>query len=197
MERHQGNIDLRKVHRTLRDNMSSASRDIKSYQITQNILALLESDFKGANIFLCYYPFGSEVNLKQLYSILLQQGKHLYFPKCDKKNHQLYFYEIVDIEMDFSIGSYNIMEPKSDINLLTDFNQSIISITPGLIFDKKLNRIGYGGGFYDRFFEKHPEITSIAPCFSKQLAETIQIESHDIPMDYIVTENLVLKGSRS
>ena len=191
------NKDLRNIHKQLRNDMSATEHKLKSADIVKNTLALLESDFKGANIFLCYYPFGSEVDLKQLYSILLQQGKHLYFPKCDKKNHQLYFYEIVDLEMDFSIGSYNIMEPKSDINLLTDFNQSIISITPGLIFDKKLNRIGYGGGFYDRFFEKHPEITSIAPCFSKQLAETIQIESHDIPMDYIVTENLVLKGSRS
>ena len=196
MERYQSSKELRLTYKQLRDEAPTDLRNSKSRDIVSNVLALLESDFKGANIFLCYYPFGSEVDLKQLYSILLQQGKHLYFPKCDKKNHQLYFYEIVDLEMDFSIGSYNIMEPKSDINLLTDFNQSIISITPGLIFDKKLNRIGYGGGFYDRFFEKHPEITSIAPCFSKQLAETIQIESHDIPMDYIVTENLVLKGSR-
>ncbi|SFN98970.1 5-formyltetrahydrofolate cyclo-ligase [Pseudobutyrivibrio sp. JW11] len=197
MEVSQTSNDIRLTYKSIRDGISISERNRLSSLISENVLALLESDFKGANIFLCYYSFGSEVNLKQLYSILLQQGKHLYFPKCDKKNHQLYFYEIVDLEKDFSIGSYNIMEPKSDMNLLTDFNQSIISITPGLIFDKKLNRIGYGGGFYDRFFEKHPKITSIAPCFSKQLAENIQIESHDIPMDCIVTENLVLKGSRS
>jgi 5-formyltetrahydrofolate cyclo-ligase len=196
MEVSQTSNDIRLTYKIIRDGISISERIRLSSLISENVLALLESDFKGANIFLCYYPFGSEVDLKQLYSILLQHRKHLYFPKCDKKNHQLYFYEIVDLEKDFSIGSYNIMEPKSDMNLLTDFNQSIISITPGLIFDKKLNRIGYGGGFYDRFFEKHPQITRIAPCFSKQLAESIQTDSHDIPMDYIVTENLVLKGSR-
>ena len=72
--------DLRNIHKKLRNDMSDMEHKIKSADIVKNTLALLESDFKGANIFLCYYPFGSEVDLLPLYENLLNKGKILYFP---------------------------------------------------------------------------------------------------------------------
>ncbi|MCR5581890.1 MAG: 5-formyltetrahydrofolate cyclo-ligase [Pseudobutyrivibrio sp.] len=196
MERHQGNIDLRKVHRTLRDNMSSASRDIKSYQITQNILALLESDFKGANIFLCFYPFGSEVNLIRLYERLLDMGKSLYFPISNIEEHELTFKRITDLLTDFDKGHYGIMEPRDSFDTFNYIGEQVVSITPGLVFDRQFNRVGYGAGFYDRFLSKYPDIITIAPCFDNQLIDELNACPHDVPMNYIVTEDKILKGDR-
>ena len=73
------NKDLRNIHKQLRNDMSATEHKLKSADIVKNTLALLESDFKGANIFLCYYPYNSEVDLLPLYESLLARGKSLFF----------------------------------------------------------------------------------------------------------------------
>ena len=197
MEKFQSNKELRIAYKKLREKMSPDFRNKKSHDICKNVLALLESDFKGANIFLCFYPFGSEVDLLPLYSTLLDTGKALYFPVCNCDSRALTFYKVSHLRSDFHLGSYNIMEPDiaSDIfDCDNHFNEQVVSITPGLIFDKSMNRIGYGAGFYDRFFEDKPGIIKLAPIFSEQLIDKLDVCDHDIPMNYIVTENEVLKG---
>ena len=201
METRQSN-DLRITYKQLRNSMDEKTHEEKSSFISDNVLALLESDFKGANIFLCYYPFGSEVNLMDFYQKLLDAGKRLFFPVSITDSHELYFYEINDLKTDFVIGTYQIMEPDKSTGLfsynklVSEASNSIVCITPGLVFDRNCKRIGYGGGFYDRFFSDKPEITKIAPVFNIQLVDEIDSEKHDIPMDYIVTENEILKGDR-
>lgn len=193
--------DLRNIHKKLRNDMSDMEHKIKSADIVKNTLALLESDFKGANIFLCYYPFGSEVDLFPLYENLLNKGKTLYFPVSDVKNHQLHFYKISHLRSDFVKGAYDIMEPRRDLeifdyqNIILNQSNKIICITPGLVFDRAFNRIGYGAGFYDRFLEDK-NLVKIAMCFSNQLRPSIPTCEHDVKMNIIVTEDEVLKGDR-
>ncbi len=192
----QNNKELRIYHKQLRDNMALNEKNIETNEIINNLLALLESDFKGADIFLCFYPFKSEINLLPFYNKLLNEGKKLYFPKSDLRTHKLYFYQISDLEEDFNLGCYNIMEPNDKLPAFKMENDMVIAITPGLIFDYNFNRIGYGGGFYDRFFESNDKIIRVAPTFSNQLVSELKVESHDLPMDYIVTGNHILKGNR-
>ncbi|MBE5919920.1 MAG: 5-formyltetrahydrofolate cyclo-ligase [Pseudobutyrivibrio ruminis] len=193
--------DLRNIHKKLRNDMSDMEHKIKSADIVKNTLALLESDFKGANIFLCYYPFGSEVDLLPLYENLLNKGKTLYFPVSDVKNHKLHFYKISHLRSDFVKGAYDIMEPRCDLgifdyqNIILNQSNKIICITPGLVFDRAFNRIGYGAGFYDRFLEDK-NLVKIAMCFSNQLRTSIPTCEHDVKMNIIVTEDEVLKGDR-
>ena len=196
MEVSQTSNDIRLTYKRIRDGISISERNRLSSLISENVLALLESDFKGANIFLCFYPFGSEVNLLPLYNRLLENGKKLYFPISNIEGHKLIFHRIEGLHDDFHKGYCDIMEPNDDLTVFEQSEEQVISITPGLIFDKKLNRIGYGAGYYDRFFADKPDIIKLAPIFSEQLVETINACSHDVPMDYIVTENDVLKGDR-
>lgn len=179
--------------KAIRDNISVYDRKNKSQQIAQNLLALLESDFKGANIFLCFYPFGSEVDLLDFYNKLLKDGKELYFPISNVKSHTLHFKRIYEIDKDFHIGSYNIMEPDANLEdyIYTD---SAVAITPGLVFDKSLNRLGYGAGYYDRFFESNPNIKRIGICYTEQITQEVPISKHDMPMNCIVTDNCIMKG---
>ena len=116
MEKSLNNKELRTEFKAKRNAISSQLRKDLSLAITENFLALLESDFKGANIFLCFYPFGSEVDLTALYEHLLNLGKELYFPVSDVSNHKLTFRQIKDLNLDFKAGAYGIMEPKDSLN---------------------------------------------------------------------------------
>ena len=194
METSTSNIRL--LHKEIRDNMSVLEHEKASIDITLNVLALLESDFKGANIFLCFYPFGSEIDLIHLYEKLLESGKSLYFPITNAKDKNLEFRRVFDLNKDFTKGFKGIMEPDASLEILKESSQKVIVITPGLAFDRNMNRIGYGGGFYDRFFEKHPDFIRIAPVFDNQIEDNIPVNSHDLPMDYIITENEIMKGDR-
>ena len=84
MEKSLNNKELRTEVKAKRNAISSQLRKDLSLAITENFLALLESDFKGANIFLCFYPYGSEVDLLGLYERLLDIGNDLYFPVSNK-----------------------------------------------------------------------------------------------------------------
>ena len=194
MEVSQTSNDIRLTYKSIRDGISISDRNRLSSLISKNVLALLESDFKGANIFLCFYPFGAEVDLRSLYEELLKRNKELYFPTSNIKEHKLTFYRVMNLDKDFHKGFYDIMEPNERLPEFVNSKEEIISITPGLVFDKKLNRIGYGAGFYDRFLSAHPNILKLAPVFAEQVVESIDVQSHDVPMDIIVTEDVVLKG---
>ena len=196
MEKSQNN-SLRQEYKRLRDSLSPEDRLFKSQAIMDKFLALLESDFKGANIFLCFYPFGSEVELKPLYESLLAMGKNLYFPVSDVTTKKLTFRQVRDLDKDFKEGAYGIMEPEAGLKELSlAEGEEALVITPGLIFDKACNRIGYGAGYYDRFFAANPQAIKVAVGYDFQVIDKLKVTSLDVPMDYIITNNCILKGAK-
>ncbi|MBP5597604.1 MAG: 5-formyltetrahydrofolate cyclo-ligase [Pseudobutyrivibrio sp.] len=193
MEKSQNNKKLRSEFKALRDGLSLSERKDKSHGICDNILALLESDFKGANIFLCFYPFGSEVDLLELYGRLLEEGKNLFFPVSNKNTHELTFYRVNHLKDDFRSGAYGIMEPDTGLEKFDLDDSSTVVITPGLIFDENCNRIGYGAGYYDRFFSLHPDVIKLGVGYDLQIIENLDVEAYDVPLDYVVTNNRLIK----
>ncbi|MBR5637093.1 MAG: 5-formyltetrahydrofolate cyclo-ligase [Pseudobutyrivibrio sp.] len=192
MERSQNNKILRKQHKSIRDSIAPFDRQFLSQQIVISLKALLESDFERANIFLCFYPFGSEVDVLLLYKHLLEKGKELYFPVSDKGNHQLIFRRVSNLSSDFHLGAYDIMEPNDDLPVYNNDSDAVV-FTPGLVFDTNLNRLGYGAGYYDRFFHQHSDVIKIGLCFNSQINNEIIPEEHDVPMDIIVTDRRILR----
>ena len=192
MERSLNNANLRKQNKLMRDELTLTDRQFLSQQIVISLKALLESDFKRANIFLCFYPFGSEVDILLLYKQLLEEGKKLYFPVTHKEAHKLEFREVKNLTTDFHKGAYDIMEPNEDLPTY-DFEEGTVVFTPGLVFDTNLNRLGYGAGYYDRFFHNNPEVVKIGLCFNVQIKNEIIPEEHDVPMDYIVTDKRIIR----
>lgn len=167
--------DLRKyakeVRRTLEiDKISSA--------ILLNIKAMPE--FKRAKNVLLYYPVAYEINLLELCA----GSKNFYLPRVSGGELLVCPY---DCNVRLEKSSFNILEPcsKPVSPDIIDF-----AIIPCLMADRQKFRLGYGGGFYDRFLPSlSPDCVKIAPVAAELLVEKLPVEGFDIPVDFVVTQN--------
>ncbi len=110
------------------------------------------------------------------------ETKNVFLPRVVGDDIEVIGYQPGSLEQ----GSFNILEPTGD-NVA---NPSILDliIVPGVAFDRHGNRCGRGKGFYDRFLAK-THATTIAVCFDCQLVDSLQVEPHDVPVDYVVTHS--------
>lgn len=150
------------------------------FQIRENLLQ--EEIVKNCKNILIYVSFGEEIDTYGIIYELLNMGKNVYVPKAYGKT--LEFYRITSFD-DLSLGKFGIMEPITN-DKLDDYLNSCI-IVPGLMFDSNMNRLGYGGGYYDRFLQDK-NIFKIGVCYQELLVDSLEVDDHDIPMDLVVTQ---------
>lgn len=129
-----------------------------------------------------YHPLGKEVNLLPLAEQALTLGKKTAFPRTAGKSME--FYQVFSLA-DFKEGSFHVMEPEGN-TLMTE--EMPLVLVPGLGFDLQGGRLGYGGGYYDRYFSRYPRCRRLGTAYSIQIVEHLVREPHDIPMDGIATE---------
>ena len=126
----------------------------------------------------------SEQEIDEIITRLLADGKKIVAPVTDKTATCITPYYIADISQ-LQKGAYGIFEPpQADKAKISDINAVIV---PGIAFDKKGNRMGFGAGYYDRSLSDFGG-TKIGICYDFQLLDKIYADSHDIPMDYIISE---------
>ena len=163
-------------------------RKYKSFKKTeinfQSILKFLKKNKIKGKILGGYYPHNYEVDtIKTLYEF--EKLNYLISLPKIKKNSQMDFYKW-SFKYPLSINKYGIPEPTSNKIVLPN-----ILLVPLVAFDKNLNRIGYGGGFYDRYIkkiQKTKKIITIGFAYSFQKVQKISIEKHDIKLDFIITD---------
>ena len=149
-----------------------------------NNLGLVE-EFIHAKHILIYMSYKNEIDTYNIIKELLRNQKKVYVPKVLEKGI-MEFYKIESVD-DLVEGFKGIMEP--DINRCVKYNYSkdSVIICPGVVFDEKGNRIGFGGGFYDRFLEKN-RLFAIALAHDIQVIQEIKdVKTTDIPMNVLVT----------
>ncbi|MDF7800606.1 5-formyltetrahydrofolate cyclo-ligase [Pontiellaceae bacterium B1224] len=141
-------------------------------------------EFKTSDVIALYKSIGSEVNLDPLFSNCWKQGKRTCIPVF---NEQLRIYEMSEITdaTQFRIGHYGIREPL-DLHLLNRSEIDLIAV-PGVGFDAKGNRLGRGGGYYDRMLAGFTGC-SVGIAFDFQLLPEIPADPHDQRVRAIVTE---------
>ena len=100
---------------------------------------------------------------------------------------------LVEQKEDLQPGAYGILEPTGEYK--ADGYDGLL-IMPGVAFDEECHRIGYGGGFYDRFLEKHPEVCRVAVGFSFQILPEVPTEPTDIRPQVIVTEENIYRDAQ-
>ena len=137
-----------------------------------------------------YMPIRNEVDVRMIVEEAAADGKRLWIPKVI--GEEMIFNEYDEELME--PGAFDIPESRSEIYL--EAGEDTLIIMPGAVFDRYGNRIGYGGGFYDRYLEKHPECMTMAVCYDMQVVDHIPAESHDIRPQIIVTESGILTYTR-
>ena len=153
-----------------------------------NLIKLLKTLSKNRKIGL-YYPIGSEVSTIEIIQYLRKKKYTISLPVLEKSS-RMSFYEWNE-KSPLKINNFGIPEP---IKLKKIIPSTLI--IPIVAFDANLNRIGYGGGFYDRFIskiEKTKKILKIGLAFSCQKIKKVPINRFDKKMNYILTENKVYK----
>lgn len=142
--------------------------------------------YKDAEAIFCYVSFNEEVRTADIITKALLDGKKVYVPKIVKGNMK--FIEIMSLS-DLVPGFFGILEPKSSEEVVPSHHNFVI--VPGLAFDKAGRRIGYGKGFYDRYFEMYGEdrFIKVALAYEFQIYEELQECPEDVKMDMILTEN--------
>ena len=203
--------ELRNIMRVRRDNIDPEYRKSASDLICDALLGTQE--YRDCHGILIYVNFGSEVATDGIIENALTSGKDVFCPVTEKFSYSvndtgrksrdgglMEFYRISSIK-DMIEGTFGIKEPAAiEENKFTEAvasaNEYLI-VMPGVAFDRSRNRIGYSGGFYDRYLGEHLFIKPLVTCalaFNAQLTDdTITAESHDHRPDFIITEKEILR----
>lgn len=147
--------------------------------------------YKNSNNIFVYINYKDEINTKRFINKALEDGKKIYVPKIyrDTRTMKAIFINSLD---NLEKNSMGILEPNDDTLVINKKDIDLI-IVPGAVFDKSFNRIGYGGGYYDKYLEEIREKDNkIALAYDFQIIDEIEAEDHDIKMDYIITDKRIL-----
>ena len=147
--------------------------------------------YQEAEEVFCYASYGSETDTSRIIEESLRLGKRTAVPKVTGER-RMEFYYISSME-ELSPGYRGIPEPEGRAGTEAVPAKDALIILPGAAFDRKGNRLGYGGGFYDTYLAAHPQAGRAAIAFALQIAEDIPSAPHDIRPDIIVTEKEMIQ----
>lgn len=176
---------LRKIIQTTK--RSYSEKELSSFSVTAMQRLEATTLFREAQCIALYYPLWGEVDTSSLLERWYQQ-------KC------LLLPVVVDDDLIFrkyngkssmQVGEYGILEP-IDINSKAALPAMDLIVVPGIAFDKQLNRMGRGRGFYDKLLNSETQSVKLGLCFDFQLKEIIPVEPFDVSMDLVVTDQQVL-----
>ena len=138
--------------------------------------------YKNAKTIYGYLPYNQEVRTGPMLEQAIRDGKRVAVPKC--YGEEMRFIYINDFTAEVAPGYANIPEPIADGPVADD--KTALVLMPGLAFDPQGHRIGYGGGFYDRFLANEPDHPTLALCYGFQMVEHLETKEFDIPVDQVL-----------
>lgn len=137
--------------------------------------------YKNAKTIYGYLPYNQEVRTVPMLEQAMRDGKRVAVPKCYGDEMKfIYMDDLSKVEL----GYANIPEPIEDGPVAED--KTALVLMPGLAFTEKGDRMGYGGGFYDKFLAAEPDHPTVALCYAFQMVETLPTAEYDIPVDCVL-----------
>ena len=149
--------------------------------------------WQKADTLALYMPAKGETGTELLLESALADGRRVFYPRVLGGNGAMEFVEVRGLD-DFERGAFGIMEPRPALAGEPEraFNPDLV-VVPGLAFDRRGRRLGFGGGYYDRFFAQSSCLTLAGFCFSFQLCREVPADPWDVAMDAVCTdEELIL-----
>lgn len=179
--------EIRKYIKEMKKNLTEEEIQLRSNRIAKKLFA--QPFYKQAECIYLYVSYNQEIDTVGIIKHILEDNKRVAVPKVVDKNME--FHEISSLNQ-LSEGAFGIQEPTVNKPVSGDpeWASSNLMIIPGLAFDKKGSRIGYGGGYYDRYLHKYADKIGlkIALAYDFQVLEQIDIESYDEKIDGIITD---------
>ena len=137
--------------------------------------------YRQARTIYGYLPYNQEVRTVPMLERAMKEGKRVAVPKCYGDEMKfIYMDDLSKVEK----GYANIPEPIADEPVADD--ETALVLMPGLAFDPQGHRIGYGGGFYDKFLAQEPNHPTLALCYEFQMLPHLETEEFDIPVDCVL-----------
>lgn len=172
----------------IRTSLSTNEVQTKSNRIIDQIIRLPQ--YSKAETLLVYLPFKNEIDTKPLIEKSWRDNKSILVPVCQPEKKLLLsdLYSFTELEE----NKYGILEPAKEHQRPTSHEKIDLAIIPGVAFDYSGYRLGYGGGYYDRFLDNLlPDCTKIGLVFDFQLIDKVPTELHDTRVDIILTESRI------
>ena len=172
-------LQLRRAIRERKRAMTEEEIVSRSEKLMELVLA--SEAYKTANTIYGYLPYNQEVRTVPMLEQALKDGKKVAVPKCYGDQMEfIYLEDLTKVEK----GYANIPEPIADEPIARD--ATALVLMPGLAFDPQGHRIGYGGGFYDKYLSAEPGHPTLALCYEFQMLPHLETEEHDIPVDTVI-----------
>ncbi|MBP7186207.1 MAG: 5-formyltetrahydrofolate cyclo-ligase [Ruminococcus sp.] len=172
---------LRKKYSEIRAKITDKAA--KDADITERLLSL--DRIEDADCLMVYSSFGSEVDTYGIIDALLGSDTKIAFPRCNDDGTMTF--HVIESLADLHEGMYRISEP-DDTLPLAEITDRTVCLIPGLAFTEKGGRLGYGGGYYDRFLSENPHIYTIALSYEELITDELPLLQHDLLVNSIVTE---------
>ena len=171
--------ELRAHIRQLKRAMTEEESQAASQRL--GVLFAASEAYRQAKTIYGYLPYNQEVRTTQMLQKALEDGKRIAVPKCyGDEMRFIYLEDLSQVEK----GYCGIPEPIADGPIADD--PTALVLMPGLAFTKDGARMGYGGGFYDKFLAAEPNHPTLALCYAFQMVEHLDTEAHDIPVDTVL-----------
>lgn len=181
--------NLREKYKSIRNNLSKDKKESLDKLIFERLTSHI--CYQNCNTLLTFVSTNIEVDTHRLINFAISQGKRVAVPKCIDGTRQMEFYLINSMD-DLEVATFSVLEPKTDeCEKLTDFENSIC-IVPGLAFDLKGYRLGYGKGYYDRFLSNYKGL-NVGVCYCSCTLNKLLTGKFDKSVDLLITEKFTKK----
>lgn len=178
-----------------RYSLSGEELDKRSAEILNKLLSM--DIYCSSSVIMCYMDFRNEVKTGDFIRTSLLNGKRMAVPVISldmNREKAIIPCEIYDVEHELEKSTFGILEPKKELRRVLSPESIDIVVVPGIVFDLRKYRIGYGAGYYDRFLNTVREnCVKIGVAFDFQILNEIPAEEHDVRLDMIITEKRVIK----
>lgn len=173
-----------------RKKLSKSQRLDFSNQVISKLIAT--DEYKKSNNIFVFVSTNEEVYTHNFIKSSISEGKNIFVPYVNPKEKLMYATKINDFS-ELEVGFYDILSVKEEnLNIIKPEKLDLI-IVPGLIFGENFYRIGYGGGYYDKYLSNNINGKSIGICFDFQLVEKVDYKNHDVPVDKIITDKRIIE----
>lgn len=183
-------VQLRQQLRSRLVEMTDAQISDQSKKACQNLIDT--EQFQRAGVIMAFLSLPHEVDTTAIILHAWQQEKTIAVPKISWQQRHMIPVEITSLHAGIATGKDGLRNPVTGVPM--PLEEIDLVVTPGLAFDKKGNRLGRGGSYYDRFFSSNDlKAVKIGFAFSQQVVDSVPMVEHDKPVDFLITDQDVIK----